>query len=526
MDVLTNRLSHWPTALVPALRLIWSRTLFAGPSLRPERPRVTGWLWLVILPGMLLYPCLSFRLLEPDEGRYAEIPREMLARGEWIVPQLQGQPYLDKPPLLYWLVMLSYSVFGIHDWAARLVPALAVHATILSCYGFGCRMFGQRLAYRGAILLSIMPGLIGIGRLLNLDGLLTLWVTLGLLSGFRRIAPGASRPSLIVFTIACGLGVLTKGPIAVILVVGPLVAWRWLNQETARPFGLRNWLIFVAGVLAMNIPWYIAVSVRQPAFAKYFFWQHNFERFFNPFDHLEPFWYYGPILLAGLLPVTFCLVAIVRGLFSGCPDVVCRRSPELGFCLLAGLGCVMLFSMSGSKLPTYILPAFPMLALALGVMLEYGEQLFSRKQWIVGITWIAVVLAAHYIVIPWYADERSPMHEAEVVNSLCADPSVAVVSYPRNCDSVCFYLSRDDIRSTRSKNVHLLIDDLLSRPRTVVLFTHRHSFGALTSAMPKELRLTRAADFRKSDLPAPLAKMVGEAPWGLCDIGIVERVKP
>src|SRR5262245_56004045 len=146
MDVLTNRLSHWPTALIPALRLVWTRTLFAGPSPTPEQPRAAGWFLLVVLPGLLLYPCLSFRLLEPDEGRYAEIPREMLARGEWIVPQLQGQPYLDKPPLLYWLVMLSYSIFGVHDWSARLVPALAVHATILCCYAFGCRMFGQRQA--------------------------------------------------------------------------------------------------------------------------------------------------------------------------------------------------------------------------------------------------------------------------------------------------------------------------------------------------------------------------------------------
>ena len=72
------------------------------------------------LPALLLYPRLNFRLLEPDEGRYAEIAREMLARGDWVVPHLQGEPYLDKPPLLYWLVVFSYKMFGVHDWAARL----------------------------------------------------------------------------------------------------------------------------------------------------------------------------------------------------------------------------------------------------------------------------------------------------------------------------------------------------------------------------------------------------------------------
>lgn len=525
MDVFAKRVSHWPTALIPAIRLVWSHTLFAGLSSTPERSRVSGWLLLVLLPGLLLYPCLKFRLLEPDEGRYAEIPREMLACGEWIVPQLQGQPYLDKPPLLYWLVMLSYSVFGVHDWSARLVPALAVHATILSCYGFGCRLFGQCRALRGALLLSIMPGLLSIGRLLNLDGLLTLWVTLGLFTGFLCLAPGASNRSRAAFTLACGLGVLTKGPIALVLILGPILAWRWFNSETTKSLSRRTWAAFAIGVLAINLPWYIAVSIRQPGFARYFFWQHNLERFFNPFDHQEPFWYYGPILLGGLMPATLWLVPILRGLLSGEAEFVRRRSPELGFCLLSGAGCVLFFSLSGSKLPTYILPAFPPSALAIGVLMERGQKLFTRRQWVVGAVWTIVMFVAHYAVLPWYADERSPMHEAEVVNQLCADPSVTVVSFPRNCDSVGFYLNRDDIRSTRSKHVNSLIEDLQTRSRTVVLFTHRSSFEALTYALPKELKLSRAADMRKTDLPPIFARLVGEVPWGLCDIGIVERVR-
>ena len=92
---------------------------------------------------------MNFHLLEPDEGRYAQIPREMLARGDWVVPHLQGQPYLDKPPLLYWLVMLSYSVFGVSEAAARLVPALAVHGTILATYFIGRRSIGDRPARWG-----------------------------------------------------------------------------------------------------------------------------------------------------------------------------------------------------------------------------------------------------------------------------------------------------------------------------------------------------------------------------------------
>ncbi|MCI0378405.1 MAG: hypothetical protein L0215_12420, partial [Gemmataceae bacterium] len=98
----------------------WSRVLFPGKTIAPEPWTWKPFLLVLLVSGALLYPCLSFYLFEPDEGRYAQIPREMLERGDWIVPTLQNEPYLDKPPLFYWLVMLSYAVFGYHDWAARL----------------------------------------------------------------------------------------------------------------------------------------------------------------------------------------------------------------------------------------------------------------------------------------------------------------------------------------------------------------------------------------------------------------------
>src|SRR5919198_2080524 len=119
-----------PRSVLAWLPFLWSRVLFPGEPRTPGRLRWTALLVLLLVPGALLYPWLAFHLFEPDEGRYAEIPREMLVRSEWVVPYLLGEPYLDKPPLLYWLVMLSYRLLGIHDWSARLVPALAVHASI------------------------------------------------------------------------------------------------------------------------------------------------------------------------------------------------------------------------------------------------------------------------------------------------------------------------------------------------------------------------------------------------------------
>src|SRR5436190_16608296 len=173
----------WPRSFVSCLPFVWSRILFPGAARDHTACRRPALLLLLLLPGLLLYPCMSFYLFEPDEGRYAEIPREMLQRGEWVVPYLQGEPYFDKPPLLYWLVMLSYRLFGVHDWAARLVPALAVHGTIMLSYLFGRRLLGERAAYRGALLLALTPGLMGMGRILTMDSLLTFWVTLAIFAG-------------------------------------------------------------------------------------------------------------------------------------------------------------------------------------------------------------------------------------------------------------------------------------------------------------------------------------------------------
>jgi 4-amino-4-deoxy-L-arabinose transferase-like glycosyltransferase len=179
--------SPFPQSFLAYLPYIWSRVLFGGCAPGGERVRGRALLFLLIVPGALLYPCLSFLLFEPDEGRYAEIPREMLVRGEWVVPYLQGEPYLDKPPLFYWLVMGSYRLFGVHDWSARLVPALAVHACIIVVYLLGRRRFGERAAFWGALSLALAPGFISVGRLLVLDGVLTLWVTLSLFGALEAV---------------------------------------------------------------------------------------------------------------------------------------------------------------------------------------------------------------------------------------------------------------------------------------------------------------------------------------------------
>src|ERR1700722_13183538 len=125
-------------------RYLFTRVLFTGEASTDSRVRFSSLLLVLLLPAAILYPTLGFHLLEPDEGRYAQIPKEMLARGSWVVPTLQGEPYLGKPLLMSCLVAISYKLFGVSPTAARLVPALAVHLTILVVYLIGRRSIGER----------------------------------------------------------------------------------------------------------------------------------------------------------------------------------------------------------------------------------------------------------------------------------------------------------------------------------------------------------------------------------------------
>jgi 4-amino-4-deoxy-L-arabinose transferase-like glycosyltransferase len=524
-------------------RFLFTGILFPGTPDADTRVRRLSLLVVLLLPAALLYPTRGFHLLEPDEGRYAQIPKEMLQNGSWVVPTLQGEPYLDKPPLLYWLVAISYRVFGITPEAARLVPALCVHLTILAVYLVGRRSIGERAALWAALLLSVAPGFVSVARLLLLDGLLVLCVTVSVLCGFEAVRTGTlKRGWWLAAAVASGLGFLTKGPISEVLLFVPLWAYAFLasggrqppvdtereshqeaNRRLTPPARLRwYWYaIFFGVVFAVNLPWYVAIYLHQPQFLKYFFWEHNVMRFLQPFDHLQPVWYYVPILLAGLLPGTILLAAYFWKLLRGSSDTHSRPSPAGGFWLLAGAWCVFFFSCSGSKLPTYILPAYPFLCLAVG-------EFVARTRWNTAVRtrvlvggMAAFMLVLHHVGVPWYARERSPYGKPELVERFVDDPDVAVVCFPRNCDSLAFYKDRSDMRNVRTKSVNQLMVDCHHRPRTVILFTHRDSLKGFRNTLPPSLEIVETVTLKRKGTGSILDRLSGSTPWGLCDVAVV-----
>ncbi len=478
-----------PRNFVESIPWLYSSILFPAKAPGSQPSRWIAWLILLVLPAAVLYPCMSFHLFEPDEGRYAEIPREMLTRGEWVVPHLQGKPYLDKPPLMYWLVMMSYACFGFHAWAARLIPTLALHGCVLLNYGFGRRYFGERGAFWGALSLFFTPFFVGVSRLLVLDGVLTFFVTLGLYTAFESIRKATFSWSWWVFSaMVSGVGILSKGPIILVLIFPTLVAHLWLTGSL-RKLSIFSVLLYLVITGLVASPWYLMMSFRVSDFAYYFFWKHNVLRFLEPFDHLEPFWFYVPLVLIGCLPATLLFFDFARFLISGKEEAATKRPPELGFLLMAGLWCLLFFSLSGCKLPTYILPAFPPLCLAFGSYLV--SRGWSRSIWPYAgmILLYGFMIYTHYVWLPAQAYDRSPLNTHPRVVALCQDHTISLVGFPRSIDSMAFYMQRDDIPHFRSKYIPKLLEHLKGQQKTVVLFGHHHSMKQLEDLLPRNLMM-------------------------------------
>ena len=362
-----------------AVLRFWWQTLLFPPTAREERASGGRWsgrvewgavLLLCLASLLLLLSNLSYPLIEPDETRYAQIALEMVDSGDWVTPALDGKPYLDKPPLLYWLTAASYKVCGANETAARLPCALSAWFTVVLTYGLGRRLVGGRAAWCGALALLLCGGFVLCGRFLIMDGPLTLFTTATLLAAYVACGRKQFRlPWWLLAGTACALGVLTKGPIAIVLCVPPLLLARWLAGQGS-PLGLRHWLAFAAPVLLVNVPWFVAIAAAHDDFSIYFFWKHHVVRFVSAFNHGQPWWFYVPVGLAGMFPCSLLLPPLALFLFGRSAAERQLRFRELGFLLLAAVWIVAFFSASSCKLPTYILPALPPLCLLLGSVLD------------------------------------------------------------------------------------------------------------------------------------------------------------
>ena len=320
-------------------------------------------------------------LREPDEGRNAEVAREMLESGDWITPHYNTLTCLDKPAVLFWLVAASFGAFGVSEWAARFPSALLALGTLLLVWFLARRMFGNGTGLRAGLIWATSPLVIILARSVIFDMPLTFFVTLAMVGYWLSEAEDfqhAWRDAI--FFAAMGIAAITKGPVGFLLPLLSVSVYLALRGRLRELRELR-WGLGVPVFLASALPWFVAVSLRNPDFPKHALWQESLLRFATGYAHRPggPL-YYVPVFLAGFLPWSIFL------LFAGWNRLKAWRElrqedhkPHL-FLLAWAAVVFVFFSISRSKLPGYFLPAMiPLSILMAQIWAEVAAPASSRR---------------------------------------------------------------------------------------------------------------------------------------------------
>lgn len=359
---------------------------------------------LAICGFLFFFGLGAFGLVGADEPRYAQIAREMLARHDWIVPTLNGRPWLEKPVLLYWREMAAYSIFGVHDWAARIPSAIFATALAIVILLF-MRRFREGSELDAALMAASSAAMIGFGRGASTDVQLAAPFCAAMLAWWTWHETGR-RLWLAAFYALLAVGALAKGPVSPALAVLIVAAYAWLRRDGG--IFLRSlWLPGFAVFFAIALPWYLAVQIKAPRFFRVFFLEHNLERFgTNLYQHSQPFWYYIPVFILAVLPWTvFALAALWNALRNAWAIIRSRREEPTAdwlvqFLMLWVLVPIVFFSISRSKLPGYILPAIPAAAMLTAAHLGRAQKIQRFKLMLHSLVCGAMVAGA--LAAPWF----------------------------------------------------------------------------------------------------------------------------
>ena len=328
-------------------------------------------LLLLLIYALLWFGTLNYRHLIPsDEGRYAEMAREMLVTGDWVTPRYNGYKYFEKPPLQVWATAITFQVFGIGDWQARLWSALTGFLTILAIGFTGTRIYNARAGWLAAVVLASSPMWVISGHFNSLDMGLSAFLVAALCSLlFAQTThnKSSSRNWMWICWVFMALATLSKGVIgaaipAMVLIAYSISTWDWKIWTRLR---LLSGLILF---LLITAPWFVLVAQRNEEFLEFFFIHEHLQRFTqDAHSRTGPIYYFVPLVLIGILPWVLQIPGSIaqawqerRGEFSSGWLLVCWSVMIFAF-----------FSVSHSKLPGYIIPIFPALALLIGNRLDH-----------------------------------------------------------------------------------------------------------------------------------------------------------
>ena len=363
------------------LKFWWNTIAFPQHSeAAPSRLSVwTSTQWLIafsilLMASLMFFTNLGYPLLEPDEARNAQLGLNVYQTGEWMSLMIDGDYYWDKPPLQAWMTAASYHMFGPNEFAARLPCATLSLTCVLAVLFLGDRLFGYRTGCVAAIALILSGGFTVVARYITMDASLCCFATimfLAILLATRFHENTLRKRWLVLAGIACGLGLLVKGPVIGVVVMPPVLITAWLQQKSfyTNP---RFWTYLFAPAILIAAPWFLAMAIVHPEFIKYFFWKHHVVRFADAFNHQQPWWFYLPVIIMMTYPAVFLMPQLIRLLRIS--DRESRK--EFGACfgpmLVYVLWVVGFFSLSEAKLPTYILPSVPILCLLMGRTVDLG----------------------------------------------------------------------------------------------------------------------------------------------------------
>ncbi len=368
---------------------------------------------LVLALSLLLF---FFRLGDrpfrnPDEGRYATIAQEMVKSGDWGVPTLFGLAYLKKPILFYWLVAGSFQLWGMSEWAARLVPALFGVLGIVAVFAFSLRYLGRSAAFMASLLLASNFWYLQVGRYLVIDMVFSFFLVSASFSFYIANASNEDKEKNFywLFFIFMGLAFITKGPVSLAVTGCSIMTYLVVTGRLWRTLKDIKWVrgLILFGVVAL--PWFFWVAERQPQFIGLFFGHENWNRVFSSsFEHQEPWYFYFMVLIPMLMP-WILFWRPLRNAWDRSEASLQGSDPRL-FLAISGFVTILFYSLAKAKLATYILPAILYFSVLMGHgwskwIHEPSAKTSLKDVWPVIVLMLAGVMLV--VVSPWFVLERS-----------------------------------------------------------------------------------------------------------------------
>jgi 4-amino-4-deoxy-L-arabinose transferase-like glycosyltransferase len=415
-------------------------------------------------------------LISPDEGRYASIALEMARSGDWVTPRLNGLLYFEKPVMQYWIGALAFLGLGVSEFSARLWPALSGFLTVLMVGYTAARLWGRESGIQALAIAASMTWVIGNSHFLTLDAGLTFFLTVVLCAvllaeGATSGSAAARRRWIWLAWAAMAGAVLSKGLVGLLIPAAVLFLTCLWRRDASLIRGM-HWLSGLLILFALAAPWFVVVSMRNPSFAQFFFVHEHFTRYLTTVHQRKgAWWYYVPLLLGGMLPWTSALPWLSR---AGATDPGRPANQERDLLVIWCAFLFLFFSASGSKLPSYILPMFPALALLAARALRDARPTVLRWHLLLpALAWVAA-----FVVSTKVTRFASPVTPAEVLAPIAEAVRLGAIVFVTCAALAWFCLGR------RRATVAILSVAFGHLIATSAVLRSFDAFGQLESAAP------------------------------------------